>query len=327
MHHPRTQNLALLVVILAAALAHAPPSRACGGLLQPVTGTVSQSGQLGLIVVDQNKTSVVLTLDVPDASNAFGVLVPVPSQPTIDDQPVSTDALAALEERTRPVVGFKDEGDNSDGGLFSCGGVAGGAPQKGLGVDVGAPIAIGPVTAQYVSGADGNAVADWLTQQGFALPDGAQAIIDSYTNSGLSFVAFTRNESSAGAARVGVHFTVDGDHRAYALQMTKLGASQALAFTIFVATSDSLGVGPDSPYQAITVAQLDQDLAQSDYQGAVQKGVQAVGGKAFVVETSVLASTLFSDGVLGDLVPQGHTITRMSSVLDASDLDADVTFT
>ncbi len=317
-----------VVAVTATVLGPAARARACGGLLQPEAGTVAQAGQVALLVVDRGKTGVVLTLDVPDAGNAFGVLVPVPGEPDIDPQPVSDEALTALEARTRPVVGVRDDGGGDPG--FGCGLPLSGSRDfaaEDTGVLVGDRVAVGPVSAQWVSGETGAAVSDWLAQEGFVLPAGGQAIVDGYVNGGLSFLAFTRNDTASGAARVGVHFTLDGDHRAYALQMSTLGAADAMAFTIFVATDDPDGTAPDSPYAALTVAQLDAGLLHSDYAAAVKKGVAAVGGKAFVVETKAKAGDLFGDGVLAGLVPDGHTITRMSSVAAPADLDADVTFT
>jgi hypothetical protein len=310
--------LAASVILLPVQKAHA-----CGGLVQPTTGTVSQSGQLAILSLHDQVTDVVLTLDVPEAGNDFGVIVPVPAEPTIDDEPVSTTALASLEELTRPVVGFPDSDDT--GGGCACGvgdALAGGGDKRG--VIVGDPVNIGPVTAQWISGANGDAVGDWLATEGFVLPDGGQALVDEYVNDGLSFLAFKRNDTDTGAARVGVHFTLDGDHRAYALKMTRLGAGETMSFTIFVAAAEA--TGPDFPYGALRIADLDGDLAQTDYPAAVKKAVDALDGKAFVVETATPASDLAGLG-FELIIPSNSVVTRLSTVADPANLDADVSFT
>ncbi len=314
-------SLAVAAALCAAAFAR--PAVACGGVVQPPTGTVAQKGQTSLIVVDGARTHVVLTINVPTADNAFGVLAVVPAQPVIDPNPVSTSALDLIEARTRPIIGSVPAAD--DGGGCACGSGLAGADSKGI--VTGELVEIGPVTAQWVSGQTGNAVADWLTDNDFELPAGGAEILQRYTDRGSSFLAFKRNATAGtGAARIGVRFTLDGDHRAYALQMATLGAAPELALTIFVATRAA--VGPDAPYQAVTVDQLDDTLLKAgDYEGAVRQAVREKGGKAFVVETQALASAIGTDVELAGIIPQELVVTRLSTIAQTRDLTDDVTFT
>jgi Uncharacterized protein conserved in bacteria (DUF2330) len=306
-------------------VAPAPRARACVALLQQQGGVVEQHGQVSILSVHDDVTDQVFVIDVPAAGNDFGLLIPVPEQPTIDTTPVSTDAIDALELATRPSFSTGEVSD--EGGGCGCASALAGDFDNRKGVVEGEAVDIGPVTAQWVSGAQGNAIVDWLDENGFTLPAGAEAVIDGYANTGMSFVAFKRNETSTGAARVGVRFTLSGDRRAYALGMSKVGSSSSMAFTIFVATDSDAAVAPDAPYAELGAADLGDGgiIADGDYRGAVAAAVAEADNAAFVIETFGPAADLPADAAA--LFASGAFVTRVSTVVDPSALTSDVTFT
>ena len=318
----------LLLPAFAAVLVVAPVQRAhaCVALLQAQGGVVEQNGQVAILSAHDGVTDNIFVIDVPAAGNAFGVLIPVPEEPVIDPNEVSTAAIDALEASTRPT--FERGAADGDSGGCGCGvPLSGDALGVNRGVITGDPVDIGPVTAQWVSGTAGNAVADWLADQGFVLPAGADAVLDAYTNQGLGFLAFTRNETSTGAARVGVKFTLDGDRRVYALRMSQIGSAALMGFTIFVGHEGDAALAPDAPYAQIGVDELGDGgiIADGDYKGAVATAVSEAGGKAFVVESSGPAANLSSDAAA--LFASGAFVTRLSTVAAPAELDSDVTFT
>lgn len=324
---------------LAAVALHARPADACGGLVAPaiVDTRPVQTAQTALIVVGASTTDLVLAIDVPGVEAAFGVLVPVPVEPTISDLPVSTAALSLLEERTRPVITKPAPDDEGGGG---CGCASRGLGAGDVDVTTGDAVDVGPVTAQWLSGATGEDVTTWLTAEGFVLPDGAQDTIDAYVAAGMSFVAMKRSGAATGAERVGVRLTLDGDRRAYAMKMARVGAADAMTFTIFVAAAEA--VGPDAPWTGLTLSDLDADLLANDtYEAAVAAAVEGAGGgggKAFVVE-SVTDSDDVVAGESGDtaidaaaadlaaVLPGGLVVTRLTTIVAPDDMDDDATFT
>lgn len=316
-----------LASLLFAAVLIVMPSaraRACVALLQQQGGVVEQGGQVALLSVHDDVTDHVFVINVPSADNAFGVLIPVPAEPTIDPNPVSTDAIDALEEQTRPT--FSTGEDSGGGGGCGCAAPLAGDFANNKGVVEGEAVDIGPVTAQWVSGASGDAVSDWLSDQGFDLPAGAQDVLDGYIAQGMSFLSFTRNETATGAARVGVKFTLDGDRRVYALPMAQIGAAGEMAFSIFVATESDEPVAPDGPYAEIGVDELGEGgiIADGDYRAAVKALVAEAGGQAFVVESFGPAANLSADAAA--LFFDGAYVTRLSTVADPAGFDVDVTF-
>lgn len=309
-----------VLVTSAVVVAPAPRARACVALIQEQGGVVQQGGQLAILSVHEDVTDNIFVIDVPAADNAFGVLIPVPAEPVISPEPVATDAIDALESTTRPliVVGGAAAEDSGCGCARTLGGDA--LNDKGFVVE-GEAVDIGPITAQWVSGTGGNDVAQWLADKGFVLPAGADAVLDDYTDVGMSFLAFTRNGTSAGPARVGVKFTLDGDRRVYALKMAKVGCAARMGFTVFVATASDAPVAPDAPFAQLSVRALGD--TDGDYAGAVASLV--AGEKAFVIETFGPVSNL--PPAAAALFAPGAYVTRLSTVVDPQALDADVTFT
>src|SRR5205085_11901030 len=127
-------------------------------------------------------TEVVVQIGVPATTADYGVLIPVPSQPTLDPQAVAEADLAALDVATAPTI-YVTESDGSSGG---CGCIGTGADSKeavgngGSDVSVSEPVNIGPVEAVVLSGESGDALATWLTAHGFALSAADQAIVAAY---------------------------------------------------------------------------------------------------------------------------------------------------
>jgi hypothetical protein len=327
-------SASLLAVAAVVPAAWSSDARACGGGLVTVPGSVVTSdSQLALMShrAASDTTDVVVRINVPAAEQPFGVLIPLSStqQPSIDAAPIPAAAFDALDVATRPEF-FVPRSGGGGGGLFSCGGealAADGGPSRGNVIESPA-VTVGPVVAQYLLADDATALSTWLADNGYALPEGGDAIVSSYISAGAGFLAFKRADDTASTDPVslGVHFTVPGDLRSVALRMVQLGAPDVLPMTFFVAAADA--VGPAAPWHGI----LADDLADAafDYASAIDAETDNTpAGQLFVVETaSDLAS--FGDTALDPLralVDDGAVITRLSARLPKQALASDVAFT
>jgi hypothetical protein len=292
-------------------------------------GAVGADAQRIFLSVHDGSTDVVTQVRVPSTTADYGVLIPVPSEPTLDPMPVAMSDLDNLERRTTPEILLAAPGSN-DGPSCGCP-VAGGSSNKsGTGsVQVSMPIAIGPVTAVSITADTGDAINTWLTENGFAIAPADRPIIDAYSGPGRFFIALRRSDAAVtgGATSVGVHFTLPGDQRVLPLGFARLGAASTVAFTVVVAADDV--VGPAAPYEALTIDDLDAaTLRATGYASAVTAAVSAHGGRAFVIEGSWMASGIAADigGRIGSLIAAGSHVTRLSTILPTSALTGDVVF-
>ncbi|MES1175191.1 MAG: DUF2330 domain-containing protein [Myxococcales bacterium] len=314
---------------------------ACGGGgMTTVNGGVVANAQRVILSARQDGTTdTVVQVSVPITSADYGVLIPVPSEPTLDDEPVSASDLDALDQQTAPRIYKTTAGGGSSSPGCSCGSAndddsAGAAPSKG--VSVSSPVEIGPVTAVSLTADDADAVKGWLADNGFVIPDERLALLDQYVSTGRYFIAIRRSDSatSSSPSSIGIHYTLKGDHRLLSLAFARLGAAPSVSFTVFVASPSSSSVSPSAPFQALTLADLDANLLRADnYSGAVQTAVKAHGAQAFVLENTTSLGALEArppaisiHSVLRRIFDNGSTITRMSTVLAADDLTQDASF-
>jgi hypothetical protein len=271
-------------------------------------------------------TDVVVQLGVPETAEAYGALLPVPSEPTLDATPISAAALDQLDEATAPRIVTQSEDSGSSG--CGCGaGTASGDGNRGEhpGVRASAPVNIGPVTAVTLAGT-AEAVNDWLGQNAFAVSPADQEMIAQYADgyNGGYFIAIRRNEAVTNApSSIGIHFTMAGDHRGLSLRFANLGAPATVAFTVFVVANETFG--PSAPFTALTLDDLNPEiLRHRGYTQAVRSAVQANENRAFVIESRTPISELSFSAVTRFFA--GSTVTRLSTVLPASALTADAEF-
>jgi len=325
-------NLALLLIVIIGPLFPAPrAARACGGgLVTTQSGSVGADAQRIIISARDNMTDVITQIGVPTTSADYGVLLPLPSEPTLDSAPVSSVDIDRLEMQTAPRI-IQQANNGSDLPGCGCGASDKGGANTGAepGVRVSQPVTIGPVVAVTLTADTGDAINGWLSDNGFAIPPADQAIVGDYAGPGRYFIAIRRSDTATtgGPSSVGVHFTLAGEQRGLPLRFARLGAAPTVAFTVFVAAYTV--AAPADPFAALTIDDLDRGtLNTTGYADAVSKAVGAHGNHAFVLEGSWSVPTL--PGGLGpSLAPfmnARQTVTRMSTRVPAAALDADVAF-
>jgi hypothetical protein len=244
----------------------------------------------------------------------------------LDNGPVSSAEFNALDSATAPHIETSYE--SSSGGIScGCGGDdSAGAPRGG--VTVSDPVNIGPVVAVSLTGDNADAVGAWLTEHGFLLPSSDAEILARYVSAGSYFIAIRRSASAASGvpSSVGIHYTLQGDHRKLSLGFTKIGAPSILAFTLFIAAPQAMG--PSLPFTAITLNDLDATrLRSNDYKGSVQAAVLSHDSKAFVLEGTTSKGTVANYAPsIAQFMDDGAIITRATTVMDRAQLTDDAVF-
>src|SRR6478752_2371576 len=219
----------LLIVTLPVFLISPRPARACGGGLVSSQGTIGADAQRIIISARDGMTDVITQINVPATTADYGVLLPLPSEPTLDSTPVSSADIDLLDTRTAPRIHHASTDD--EGGFpvgCGCGATSKGGANTGgsdPGVRVSQPVAIGPVTAVTLTADTGDAINGWLADNGFAIAPANQSLVASYAGTGRYFVAIRRSNTATTNApsSVGVHFTLVGDERALPMRFARLG--------------------------------------------------------------------------------------------------------
>lgn len=317
-------------VIALGALAR--PAHACGGGLVTTTELDPSVGDTQRVVMSMHDgvTDIVAQIGVPRTTADYGALLPEPSEPTLDPNPVSADDLEELDRETVPKVML--EGRSGDGGGCGCGAaeMAGSKGTPGA-VAVSQPTDIGPVTAVVLSATDGSAVRTWLDENGFTIPAEDTALIDDYSGAGRYFIAVKRNQAAATDAptSIGVHFRLPVAHAELPLRFARLGAAPKVAFTVFLFAEDTLV--PAAPFEVATLDGLDADVLRTlGYASAVEDASHRNGGHGFVLEGS--RQTLELGKAVENLelllgASRTSKVTRLATVLERDELQEDAHFT
>jgi len=321
----------VLLMTVAAVFGPARAARACGGgvVSTPIATTIGADAQRIVISVHGGVTEVVTQIGVPATSADYGVLIPVPGEPTLDATPVMSAELDVLFSSTAPSIGT-----HADNG-FSCGcPLASGSDSSKGGVEpppdtqVSEPVAIGPVTAVTLTASTGDAINAWLADNGFVIQPADQSIVSAYAGTGRYFIAIRRNDTAvdAGATSIGVHFTLAGDQRGLPLRFARIGAAASVGFTVLVVADDV--VGPAAPFATLTLNDLSRaTIRGTGYAAAMSEAIALHDNHAFVIEGVRTADDFRYSRIesLRALIPTGATLTRLSTLLPATALDADVT--
>jgi hypothetical protein len=308
-----------------------------GGVTTTSSGVVADSQRVVLALHGEGTadvtTEVVAQIGVPKSAADYGVLIPVPTEPTLDPEPVPVGELDAFDAHTAPVI-VKETytGGSSESGGCGCisagddDSAPGGGDQNTATVSVGAPVAIGPVTAVVIGADDATALAAWLDDNGFAIPEAEQPILDTYVAAGDRFIAIKRTDATPSSApsSIGIHYTLEGDHRVLSLGFARIGAAPQVAFTVFVASKDS--VEPAPPFSTRTISDLDAGALAKSYSNAVAKAVADNHSQAFVIENITGPPIAGAGDRLRAIFGIENHVTRLSTIIAADKLDADASF-
>ncbi|HET7541361.1 MAG TPA: DUF2330 domain-containing protein [Polyangiaceae bacterium] len=301
---------------------------ACGGGgVTSSTGVTMGAQRVFMSVRNAGTTDIVAQIVVPQTTASYGVLIPVPDEPTLDSEPVSAGDLTKLDQLTQPVI------TRTESSGMSCGCGSGGDddsadPGTNGSVTVSSQATIGPVKAVGLTADSGDAVRAWLSENGFSLPQTDAATLNRYVGGGRYFIAIRRAEAGAsgGPSSIGIHYTLPGDHRMLSLGFTRIGAGPNLGLTLFLAAPQT--VGPSEPFKALTLDSLDAAiLRRGDYPLAVQRAVAAQGSKAFVLENSAQGDNIATAVPgLARFIDGGAIITRATTVVAREQISDDVVF-
>ncbi len=125
--------------------------------------------------MDDGRETLILQVKYEGAAGDFGWVVPVPGRPEIDTAP--GDLFLELAWVTRPILVPSGWNKAQMGGVASAG------------VEVVERVQVGPYDATVLAATDPEALAGWLEERGYRMPEGAADVLKSYTDRGWCYAA------------------------------------------------------------------------------------------------------------------------------------------
>lgn len=222
-------RLALLALLapLAPAAAHA-----CGGVFGPdiTAAQLSFDTQTALIHRRPDRVDVHLRMTIAPGAETFSWVLPAPPDATLA---LGDDALFdTLDGLTRPVISIEHVGG---GGLCGSDTAGAGVPGDFQPEEIGR---IGEYDYAIIATGDAAAAVTWLTDNGFAVPDGAAAAMQPYADAGMDFIGIRLARPDPEAVRPTplIVSTPDttGELPLYPLGMSRLSAGEVLPVVLYV---------------------------------------------------------------------------------------------
>ncbi len=273
-----------------AALCLPAAAMACGGFFCNNAQPVIQAGERILFAADGAQTEMHVQIVYDGPPSEFGWLLPAP--PDVDVGLSSQALFPALDTALRPrfnlTARFADCGFAGQGGAGGAGGFGGEGEGEGEGegpgVDVLERRALGPFDQAIIRADDVDALVEWLDENGFQRPAGAEAILADYVDTSV-FVALKLLADADVRDIRPIRFRYSAPTMAVPLRPTSVAASRDMGVLIYV-----LGEGRAVPtnylHVEINPALLDWDRGASNYVDLVSAAVDEAGGRAFVTDMS-----------------------------------------
>lgn len=319
-----------------AAFIHSSDARACGGgsfySVASQQESTAVSGHAVVVSMSTKRTVLWDRVTYSGAPGEFAWVMPVPSGSALEI--ASAAWIESVVGGTTPVVVSPEaecfegggDGDAHVGGC--CGSAdaaggnfdgAGGGGTRGAGserevVTVVHSEEVGPYDTKIIKSDTPGAIGKWLTDNGYAIPAGAQAILDDYAAKGLEFIAL-RLKAGAGIKDMQpVRVVMPGGLTTFPMRMLGVGAKDKVAI--------QLAVIAEGRYEAKGFANAvvdpakvswDFDAGKSDY--ATQRAA-LLAGNGGVTWLSLFAqkSGLLSPGADTFALGTGETHATLASL-------------
>jgi hypothetical protein len=197
------------LLIITTAIAVAPLLFSfCGFYVSKADGTLKNKTSQVILVRDGNKTSITMYNDFKGDTKDFAMVVPVPVVLRKDDiKVVDQYIFQRLNDYSAPrLVEYWDQNPcnsyESENKLYAPSAkmemnsvtVTRSERKKDLGVKVEAKYLVGEYDILILSAKESGGLKEWLTSNGYKIPDGAEEVLNPYIKSNLKFFVVKVNE-------------------------------------------------------------------------------------------------------------------------------------
>ncbi|MCA9606257.1 MAG: DUF2330 domain-containing protein [Myxococcales bacterium] len=324
--------LGATVSMTALGLTSAPAAHACGGFFCN-NQAIDQSGEnIVFVYNDDGTVTTMIQIFYEGPSEEFAWILPVPAEPSVD---VGTDAVfRELAARSQPSFitrqevlgtcrdepscpGIYDDLEASDG--FRGGADAGAAADAGApspGVDVRLRANVGPYDVAVLASGSADALREWLTDNGYVIPDSALAEMDHYVELGHFFVALKLQKDRDSGEIQPIVLTSDNDEPCIPLRLTRIAATPDMPITAYF-----LGERRVRPMNFMLIEPDYDDsglwLGGTSYTSYVGGLVDDVGGHGFVTDYAGDAPSIYIEvGDIEDLRAETDPVRFLQTLRD-----------
>lgn len=299
--------IAASTLALASAIA-APDASACGGCFPPPGENQSVVTDHRMILsVSQKQTTLYDQIQYSGEPASFAWVLPISG--TVDVGLSADSLFGALGNLTTTVVQQPPDGcpspTNCDYEYASAESGKGGnlaSPTSPPSVDVLKRETVGPYETVQLRSTDAKALENWLTQNGFAIPNDVKPVIAAYVGEGFDFLALKLLPGKGVQTMRPVRITTQGASAKLPLRMVAAGTGAVVGITLWV-----IGEGRYEPQSFPSFVIKDDDLVwdwglkASNYKDLRAEKSAALAGRGWEIETSQKLSRLQVESIVRNL--------------------------
>ncbi len=214
----KTRRLKLLAAVASGALALTAAGGAaafCGFYVAKADTKLFNKASKVVLMRDEDRTVISMANDYQGDLKEFAIVIPVPTVLEREQIHVTNNSIIDhLDAYTAPrLVEYFDEDPcrpvmaemmRSTTVLKSAADAAPAPSEEGLGVTIEAEYTVGEYDIQILSAEQSGGLAQWLTQNGYKVPDGANDVLGSYIKQGTKF--FVAKVNLEEQAKTGLKF-------------------------------------------------------------------------------------------------------------------------
>lgn len=299
----------------ASVLFGADDARACGGCFHPPTQSISDiTDERMLLAVSPTQSTLYDQIQYAGSPSSFAWVLPIQGTVTVglsadvlfDTFDVLTETKIEPPESSCTFCGPTGSSGSSSGGAYAAAADAGAAA-----VTVLKQENVGPYATVQLQSTDPNALANWLSQNGFGLPAAAAPVVSAYINEGFNFLAMKLLPNQGVQAMRPVRVTTQGASLSLPLRMASVGTGATVGITIWV-VSDGRYEPQNFPFFHIDNSELvwDWSTSSSNYTALRSQNEAALQNAAWEIESSIdLNEMLISNVILSGGVYYGSNFT------------------
>ncbi len=295
--------------IALACLVRPTPARACGGCFHdPTENPTVVSDHRMILSVSMNQTTLYDQIHYSGSPSSFAWVLPIAGTAQVG---LSADVVfEALDSLTHTSVVAPPlncppppycPGFGLDAGAAYADASAGG-------VQVIKQEVVGPYETVQLASSDPNALANWLSSNGYAIPSDIQPIIDAYVKAGFDFLALKLVPGASIQAMRPVRVTTQGGSPVLPLRMVAAGTGASVGVTLWI-VGEGRYEPQNFPWFRIQDSEIVWDYAtqSSNYTQLRQQYEQQSGERAWEIESSLpLSESYFTTLVDNGGTPYGY---------------------
>jgi hypothetical protein len=303
--------------VSALALVGARDAAACGGCFHPPTPPTQIASDITdermLLSVSPTQTTLYDQIQYSGSPTSFAWVLPIHGAVTVGlSADILFDAVDALTVTQITPPPSSCPAPPSCGGV-GCGGFFASASSDNAGasgnpstVTVTKQQNVGPYEAVQLHATDSSALDDWLTQNGFVIPDDVTPVLAAYVQEGFDFLAMKLLPNQGVQAMRPVRVSSPGAAFSLPLRMAAIGTGVTVGITIWV-FSDGRYEPQNFPFFHIedTALVWDWSASSSNYAALRAQNEAALGSRGWEIESSL---ELSQGIVTGAVLSGGQTV-------------------